>query len=151
MWWDTHMIHWNGKFLLKKGSGHDNGLRCLSDRLGSNQSESEVWRYMVPDREQDAYKLSGTASCNTSSHDILETQNQDVSTPQVGKYHGSGIHKHPKRISLQGVGRPGKEPVDVVSGEEHPYHSPTPNSRCRVSDYDRSVRPAAESSDYSAS
>ena len=84
---------------------------------------------------------------------MVPDREQDVSTPPVGQYHGSGIHKQPGRNSLQGVGRPGKEPVDVVCGEEHPYHSPTPtrcsecNSRCRVLDYDRLVRLAGESSD----
>ena len=57
------------------------------------------------------------------------------------------------RNSLQGIGGLGKEPVDVVPGKEYPHHSltstgcPECNSRCRVSDYDRSVRLAAESCD----
>ena len=54
--------------------------------------------------------------------------------------------------SLQGIGRLGKEPMDVVPGAEHPHHSPTPTrcsecySRCGASDYDRLVRLAAEPS-----
>ena len=59
----------------QEGSGHDNRF---SDRLGSNQSEPENRRSMVPDRKQDAHKLSGIASCNTSSQGIPEKQNQDA-------------------------------------------------------------------------
>ena len=137
----------------QEGSGHDNRFRCLTDRLGSNQSEPKDRRSVVTDRVQDAHQLSGAASCNTSSQDIPEKQKQDVSAPQVGQYHGSGIHKQPGRDSLQGIGRLSEEPVDVVPGEEYPHHSPTPSrcsecdSRCGVSDYDRPVRLAAESGD----
>ena len=126
----------------QEGSRRDNRFRGLSDRLGSNQSEPEDRRSMVPGRKQNAHKLPGTSSYNTSSQDIPEKQIQDVSTPQ---YHGSGIHQQPGRNSLQGIGGLGKEPVDVVPGKESPHHSPTStgcperNSGCGVSDYDRSV------------
>ena len=138
----------------QEGSGHDNRLRCFTDRLGSNQSEPTDRRSMVSDRTGNAHKLSGAVSCNTSSQDIPEKQNQDVSSPQVRQHHGSGIHKQPGRNSLQGVGRLSQVPMDVVPGEEHPHHSPTPtrcserDSRCGVSDYDRSVRLAVESSHF---
>ena len=113
MWWDTHMINWNGKSLLKKeeGSGHDNRHRCFPDRSGSNHSEPEDQRSMVPDRTQNAHKLSGAASCNTSSQDIPKTS-QNVSTPQVRQHHGRGIHKQPGRNSLQGIGRLSQEPME---------------------------------------
>ena len=101
---------------------------------------------MVPDRE-DAHKLFGAASSNSSSQDIAEKQNQDVSPSQVGQYHSSGIHKQAGRNSLQGIGRLGKEPVDVVPGEATPTRCSECNSRCGVSDYDRSVRLATKSRD----
>ena len=97
------------------------------------------------------YHSQLTASCNTSSEDIPEEQNRDVSTPQL---HGSGIYtcKQPGRNSLQGIGRLSQVPMDVVPGKEYPHHSPAPtrgtehNSQCEVLDYDRSIRLATESS-----
>ena len=50
------------------------------------------------------------------------------------------------RDSLQRVSRPCKEFMDMVSQEKHSHHGATTtrcaksNSRCGVSDYDRSVR-----------
>ena len=161
MWWDTHMINWNGKSLLKKevdliidsdasliGWGSDASLIGW----GGNMPDPEDRRSLVQSRGQDAYKLPRTASCNICGSHIPERKIQDVSPPQIGQYHGSGIHKQSGRDSFQGIGRFGKEPMDVVPGEEHPHHGPTPtrcpecNSRCRVSDYDRSVKLAIESS-----
>ena len=136
----------------EEGSGHNNRLRCLTDGLGSNQSEPEDRRSMVTGREQYAHQLPRVAGSNIGSEDIPEKQNQDVSAPQVGQYHGSGIHKQPGGDSLQGIGRLSKRIMDVVPGEEHPHHSPTPtrcsecDSRCGVSDYDRQVRLAAKPS-----
>ena len=127
----------------EEGSGHSNRLRCLTDGLGSNQSKPEDRRSMVTGREQYAHQLPGVAGSNIGSEDILEKQNQDVGAPQVGQYRGSGIHKQPGGDSLQGIGRLSKGIMDVVPGEEHPHHSPTPtrcsecDSRCRVLDYDR--------------
>ena len=136
----------------EEGSGHNNRLRCLTDGLGSNQSEPEDRRSMVTGREQYAHQLPGVAGSNIGSEDIPEKQNQDVNAPQVGQYHGSGIHKQPGGDSLQGIGRLSKGLMDVVPGKEHPHHSPTPtrcsecDSRCGVSDYDRQVRLAAKPS-----
>ena len=136
----------------QEGSGSNNRFRCIPDRLGDNMPDPEDQRSLVQSRGQDAYKLPRTASCNICGSHIPEGKIQDVSPPQIGQYHGSGIHKQSGRDSLQGIGRFGKEPMDVVPGEEHPHHGPTPtrcpecNSRCRVSDYDRSVRLATESS-----
>ena len=136
----------------QEGSGHDNRLRCIPDRMGCNMSEPADRRSMVTDREQQAHKLPGAAGCDISSPDIPERQNQDVSTPPGGQHHSSGIHQQPGRNGLQGIGRPSKEPVDVVPRKEYPHHSPTPSrcseydSRCGVSGYDRSVRLATESS-----
>ena len=109
-----------------------------------------------PGVRQSPGQAGGQDECNISgdptSPTILSAPT-DVSTPQVGQYHSNGIHKQPGRDSLQGFGRLSEEPVDVVPGEEYPHHSPTPSScsecdsRCGVSDYDRSVRLAAESGD----
>ena len=74
----------------QEGSGHDNRFRCLTDRLGSNQSGPQDWRSVVTDRVQDAHQLSGAADCNISSQDIPEKQKQDVSTPQIGRSRRSG-------------------------------------------------------------
>ena len=83
----------------QQGSGHDNRFRCLTHRLGSNQSGPQDWRSVVTDRVQDALQLSGAADCNNSSQDIPEKQKQDVSTPQVGRSHGSG--HVPSRLTAQ--------------------------------------------------
>ena len=133
----------------QEGSGHNHRL---TDRVGCHMSGAEDRRSLVSERRQDAHKLSGVAGCNASGEDIPEEQIQDVSTPQVGQYHGSGIHKQPGRDSLQGIGRPSKEPMDVVFGKEHPHHSSTParcsecDSRCGVSDHERPLGLATESS-----
>ena len=113
MWWDTHMINWNGKSLLKK----------------------EV--DMIID--SDASLTGWGATSHTSGQDIPEERNQDVSTPQVRQYHGSGIYKQPGRSSLQGIGRLSQEPMDVVSGEEHSHHSPAPT---RGSEHNKNCLPS---------
>ena len=84
----------------QEGSGHDNRLRCIPDRMGCNMSEPADRRSMVTDREQQAHKLPGAAGCDISSPDIPERQNQDVSTPPGGQHHSSGIHQQPGRNSL---------------------------------------------------
>ena len=89
------------------------------DRLGCDMLEPTDRRSMVTDREQQAHKLPGVAGSNISSPDIPERQNQDVSTPQVGQHHSSGVHQQPRRNGLQGIGRPSKEPVDVVPIERN--------------------------------
>ena len=99
-----------------------------------------------------AQKLTEVAGCHTGSQDVPEEQNQDVCTPQVGQHHSGGIHQQPGRDSLQGIGKLGKEPVDVVLRTKHPHHCPTParhseqDSRCRVTDNEGLVRLATESS-----
>ena len=136
----------------QEGGGHDNRFRRLSDRLGSNQSEPEDRPWFKAESRMHINCLELLAA-TLAVKTFLEKQIQGVSTPQVGQYHGSGIHQQPGRNSLQGTGGHGKEPVDVVPVKEYPHHSPTStgcperNSRCGVSDYDRSVRLAAESCD----
>ena len=149
---NTHMINLNGKSLLKKEVDMTIDSDASLMGWGANQSEPEDRRSMVTSKEQYAHQLPGVAGSNIGSEDIPEKQNQDVSAPQVGQYHSSGIHKQPGRDSLQGIGRLSKGIMDVVPGEEHPHHSPAPtrcsecDSRCGVSDYDRHVRLAAKPS-----
>ena len=148
------------KIPSQEGSRSDNRFRCFPGRVGCDMSDPEDRRSLVQNRGQDAHKLPGAASSDFCSSHIPEKQVQDIGPPQIGQYHGSGIHKQSGRDSLQGIGRLGKEPMDVVPGEEHPHHSPTPpgcsecDSRCGVSDYDRSVRLATKPSpvqqDYQA-
>ena len=118
MWWDTHMIIWNGKSLLKKvvdmiidsdASLTGWGTTSQNQRTGGPWSQTESRMHMAATLAVKAF---------------LKKQNQDVSTPQVGQYHSSGIHKQPGGNIVQGFGRPGEEPVDVVPGTEYPHHSP---------------------------
>ena len=139
-----------------EGDRSDHKLRCIPDRMGCSVSEPTDRRSMVPDRMQDAYKLSRAICCNTSSPHIPEKQKQDISPPEVGQYHGSGLYQQPRGggDGLQGIGRLSKEFMDVVPQEKHSHHSPTPtmckksDSRCGVSDYDRSVRLETESCSF---
>ena len=78
MWWDTHLINWNGKSLLKKEVDMIIDSNASLTRLGSNQSEPKDRRSVVTDRVQNAHQLSGAAGYKTSSQDIPEKQNQDV-------------------------------------------------------------------------
>ena len=67
------MIEWNGKSFLSK----EIALTIDSDAslTGWGAVCQNQRRSMVPDRMQDAYKLSGAIGCNTSSPHILENQN----------------------------------------------------------------------------
>ena len=151
MWWDNHMIEWNGKSFLSK----EIDLTIDSDAPGQDGVQCvRTNRPEVHGPRQDAYKLSRTIGCNTKSPHIPEKQKQDISPPEVGQYHGSGLYQPPRGDSLQRIGRPSKEFMDVVSQEKHPHHSPTPtrctksDSRCGVSDYDGSVRLETESCSF---
>ena len=129
-----------------EGGRYDNRLRRISDRMGCSMSEPTDRSSMVPGRMQDAYKLSGVIGCYTSSPHIPAEQNQDVSPPEVGQYHGSGLYQQPGRDGLQGIGRPSKKSMDVVFREKHSHYSSTParctkpDCRCGVSDGGGSVR-----------
>ena len=98
-------------------------------------------RSMVQGRMPDAYKLSGAIGCLTSSPHIPEEQNRDIGPPEVGQYHSSGLYQQPGRDGLQGIGRPSKKSMDVVSREKHSHYSSAParctkpDCRCGVSDY----------------
>ena len=102
----------------QEGSGRDNRFRRLSDRLGSNQSEPEDRRSVVPGRKQNAHKLPGTASRNTSSQDIPEKQIQDVIIYSSGWTIPRQWHTSTNREEH------GKKPMDVVPGKEYPHHLP---------------------------
>ena len=134
----------------QEGGGFDNRLRCLPDWVGCNLPEPEDRRSMVPGGRQNAHKLFRAAGSNSSSQDISERQKQDACTTQIRQHHCSGIYKQPGRNSLQESGRPGKEFVDVVPGEEYSYHSPASarssecDSRYGISKDDGSVGLAIE-------
>ena len=90
MWWDTHLINWNGKSLLKKEVDmiiHSDaslirwGATCQSQQTGGPWSLTESNRHV--------HKLPGVAGCNIASPDIPERQNQNVSTPPVGQHHST--------------------------------------------------------------
>ena len=101
-----YKLEW--KVPSEEGSGLDYTFRCLPDRMGCHLSEAENrWGgggSLVSGGEQHAHKLPGVAGSNISSKDIPEECKQEVSTPQVGQYHSSGIHKQPGRDNLQAIG-----------------------------------------------
>ena len=99
MWWDTHTINWNGKSLLKKEVDISDASLTGWGATSQNQRTGGPWSQT----EHRIHKLSGAASCNTSSQDIPAEHNQDISTPQVRQHHGSNIYKQPGRNSLQGI------------------------------------------------
>ena len=121
------------KIPSQEGSGSGNRFRCILDRMGCSVPEPTDRRPVVSGRAQDAHQLPGVTGRDISGTHIPEEQNQDVSTPQIGQHHGSGICKQSRRDSLQGIGRLSKGPVDVVPGEEHSHHSATPT---RCTEYD---------------
>lgn len=150
MWQDTHMR--NGKSLLKKEV--DMIINSNASLVGwgatyQNQWTGGLWSLVEGKMH---IILPEAIGCKICSPCIPEEQKQNVSTPQVGQHHSRGVHQQPRSNSLQRVGRLGKESLDEGPVEEHPHHSPTPtrcleqDGRCRVSDYDRSIRLAAESS-----
>ena len=134
IWWDTQMINWNGKTLLTT----EPDLIIKSDaRLGCLSSGLQYRGSLVPPGERVSYKLSGTASGDSSPKDVCQEQDRSVSTNEDRQHDSSCLYQQSGRDNIQRADSPDPEPMDVVPGEEYPH----PSTMNQVADMEsRSMR-----------
>ena len=93
-----------------------------------------------------SYKLSGTASGDSSPKDVCQEQDRSVSTNEDRQHDSSCLYQQSGRDNIQRADSPDPEPMDVVPGEEYPHPStiPTwsnePGSRHGIEIHEGSIR-----------
>ena len=133
------------------GARPDHRIRCLDPGLGRLSSGLQHRGTLVLPREGVPYKLSGTASGDSSSKDVCQTHDRNFSINEDRQHDSSCLYQQSGRNGIQRVDIPDPEPMDVVSGEEHPYPSsaPTwciePGSRQGIQVHEGQIRLESES------
>ena len=110
----------------QEGSGPNHRLRCLQHRLGSILWTSEDRRFLVFPGEHLTHQLPRTTSSHPGSLHLCKEQIQNHHTAENRQHVSSSLYQQQGWDSVPGPSQPDQGSVDVVPGEEHPHHSPTP-------------------------
>uniref|UniRef100_A0A1X7VT19 Uncharacterized protein n=1 Tax=Amphimedon queenslandica TaxID=400682 RepID=A0A1X7VT19_AMPQE len=81
---------------------------------------------LVSSGEVVACTLSGTAGADSSTEDICQIQDWNISVTEDRRHDSGCLYQQSGRDSVQRFSIIHKEPMDVVPGEEHPHISSVP-------------------------
>ncbi|XP_065904039.1 uncharacterized protein [Dysidea avara] len=125
---------------------HGHRLRCITAGMGSLLRHPNHKGSVVTEGGNLPHQLSGIAGSHTSSSVICKKQIQIEHPAEDRQHHSSSIYQPSGGDNFKRLGQSDEEPVDVVPGEEHTHHSPTPprvpehHCGCRITVTDRQDR-----------
>ena len=131
---------------LQERDRYDHRLRRITAGMGSLLWHPNHKGSVVTEGGNPPHQLFGIAGSHTSSSVICKLQIQIEHPAEDRQHHSSSIYQPSGGDSFKRLGRSDEEPVDVVPGEEHTHHSPTPprvpehHCGCRITVTDRQDR-----------
>ena len=128
IWWDTHMIKWNGKTMLlvepdmvieSDASNLGWGAHCQGTGTGGPWASQEMnWHINC---------LELLAATLALPEDVREERDTLVSATQNRQHDGCCIYQQPRGDGVKEPGVPNTRTMDVVPGEEYSHPSAVPS------------------------